>query len=141
MFTIIFRSTAALACMAAPLAAAAQDGLLGRLLDKAGEVYAEKGYTPTGWFYQGSLRQSEEQRLTLTLEKGSQFQVVGACDTDCSDLDIELLDSDGARVDKDELEDDFPIVSVAKPGKYTARVVMTKCAKSPCGFALKAFSK
>ena len=78
--------------------------------------------------------------ISIPLSGGSSFQVVGMCDTACGDLNLQILDSSGSVVDKDELADDFPIVSVSNSGTYTLRVSMVKCTGS-CAYAIKAFKK
>lgn len=132
---------AALACTAAPVAVSAQDAFITNLLDKMTEVYGDKGYSPTGYQHQGAMNQGQEEVLKITLSGGSDFQIMGACNADCGNMDIELRDASGTLVDKDELEDDFPIVAASAGGTYTARVVMTKCSGNPCTYGVKAFRK
>jgi hypothetical protein len=125
----------------APAAPMADDSVLTQLLDKATEVYGGKGFSATGWSYQSSLQQGGEETVSVSLTGGGQYQVIGVCDTDCSDLDIHLIDSNGNEVDKDLLKDDFPIVGTGASGTYKLRIVMTACSAGPCGYALKAFRK
>lgn len=133
---------AALACTAAsPVATSADDAFITNLLDKMTEVYADKGYTATGYQYQGAMNQGQEQVLNIPLSGGTDFQIMGACNSNCGNMDIELRDASGTLVDKDELEDDFPIVGASAPGAYTARVIMTDCTANPCSYGVKAFRK
>lgn len=139
MRTIII-AVAAVAAAIAPAAAAAPD-IIAELLGKADEAYAEQGYKPTGWVQQGKLAKGESVRLNVRLNGGSEFQMVGACDTDCDDLDIVLLDANGKEVDRDDKKDDFPIVGIPQAGDYVARVTMVQCDTANCQYGVKAFAK
>jgi hypothetical protein len=133
-------SLAAFTAMAAPTAASSAQDTIGQLFDKADEIYTEKGYAGTGWERRGELAQGKEQLIQVTLNGGTSYQLIGVCDTDCKNLDIQLLDANGKEVDKDIEDDDFPIVGVLASGTYTARVTMTACEGS-CAFGVKAFAK
>lgn len=138
-----FKAGAGLAVLIAaaiPVAALGQGDMIGELFDKAAEIYADKGYTGSGWERRGSLEQGKEQSFPLVLNGGSSYQVIGVCDGDCGNLDIHLYDGAGKLVDKDEQEDDFPIVGVEASGSYTAKVTMAKCGGS-CAFGVKTFQK
>lgn len=131
---------AALIAAAAPVAASSAQDVIGQLFDKANEIYTGKGYAGTGWERRGTLEQGKEQRIQVTLNGAGSYQLIGVCDTDCKNLDIQLLDANGKEVDKDVQDDDFPIVGVDASGVYTARVVMVTCEGS-CAFGVKAFAK
>lgn len=135
------------AIIALPLAAPAladewSEQVLG-LIDAAAETYFDNGYHYGGYTYEGSLDDGESERLTVRLGAGMESQLIGACDTDCSDFDLTLYDSAGREVDSDLQLDDFPIVS-ARPGKdgvYTILVQMIDCEVDPCRYAIQQFVK
>ncbi|MBC9031240.1 hypothetical protein IAG41_02450 [Sphingomonas sp. JC676] len=131
---------AAFTAVVVPTAASSAQDTIGQLFDKADEIYTEKGYTGTGWERRGELAQGKEQLIQVTLSGAASYQLIGVCDTDCKNLDIQLLDANGKEVDKDVEDDDFPIVGALASGPYTARVTMTACEGS-CAFGLKAFAK
>jgi hypothetical protein len=131
--------SAAIGPLGAAAYAADSGDIITQLLDKAAEIYSDKGFTQTGWSYQSKLGKGGEERMAVTLNGGQNYQVIGVCDTDCSDLDIHLLDSTGNEIDKDTEKDDFPIVGIATSGTYTLRIVMSDCAVDPCSYAVKAF--
>lgn len=108
-------------------------------MGKAVEIFTEKGYADTGWQQLGELQQGETRQITLKLTGGSDYQVVGVCDGDCKDLNIQLVDISGSEVGSDTEDDDVPIVTAPASGTYTARVTMVACSKSPCAFGIKAF--
>lgn len=131
----------ATAPLGAPALAKGQNSnIIAQLFAKADEIYNGKGYSPTGWSYQSSLKQGGEETISVPLAGGSIYSLVGACDTSCSNLDIHLYDSTGKEVDSDLEADDFPIVAANASGTYTVRVVMTACTAT-CAYGVRAFKK
>ena len=126
-----------------PVAAAVQSGDVEAILATATKTYGEKGYAPAGWEKFGALANAADQRVAITLKPGRSYQIVAACDTKCTDLDLQIFDAAGKEVDFDAQDDDFPIVAVhaATAQTYSLRVVMSACGKSPCAFGAKAFVK
>lgn len=143
MIKLAYAAAAAAAILlpTAAVTAAPQNDIVQMLFDKATEIYGGKGYSPTGWETRGEMKQGAEQTFQVALKGGSEFSIVGVCDTDCSNLDIYLSDASGKLVDSDVEDDDFPIVGATAPGTYTARVVMKGCASAPCAFGAKAYKK
>ena len=131
----------ALAPVSATMAATQDGDIIQKLFDKAAEVYQDKGFSPTGFQQRGEMKQGGEASFSVTLKGGSQYSVVGVCDTDCSNLDSYITDSSGNLVDSDVEDDDFPIVSVNASGTYTVRLVMKACSSAPCAFGVKAFKQ
>lgn len=132
----------AIAPLSATMAAAPQDSdIIQKLFDKAAEIYKSKGYSETGWQQRGEMKQGGETSFTIQLKGGTQYSVVGMCDTDCSNLDAYLTDSSGKLVDSDTQEDDFPIVAASASGTYTLRLVMKACSSAPCAFGAKSFKQ
>lgn len=74
------------------------------------------------------------QVAILNLRRGQNYRVYGACDNDCSDLDLEIYDSEGAFVERDVALDDVPFVQIAptESGRYVARFWVAACAAEPC---------
>jgi len=124
----------------APVSATSVQDVIGQLFDKATEIYTGKGYAATGWERRGALAQGKEQLIQVTFSGAGSYQLIGVCDTDCKNLDIQLLDANGKEIIKDVEDDDFPIVGVEASGTYTARVTMVACQGS-CSFGVKAFAK
>jgi hypothetical protein len=126
-----------IAPVSATMATPVQD-VVAQLFEKADELFADKGLTPTGWQQQGKLKNGAESTLTVSLKGDKTFAFVGMCDGDCSNVDMYVSDSKGKLVDSDEEDDDFPIVVVNGGGTYKVRVVMKAC-KSECGFGVKTY--
>ena len=145
------RTVLALAALAAiPLAtssASAQQNewvqQVRRQLTAAGSNYAERGFTLSHEIHTGSLADDANESLTLTLDAGTEYQIVGVCDNDCTDVDLTLYDAAGNVVDSDLLDDDVPIVSVtpSRSGRYRVQVSMAVCSAEPCYYGVGVYSK
>jgi len=144
----MLRTTAVVVLGAALLApaAAAQSRWEDQVNDqikRAGQILEDKGYSRTHDPYTGSLREGENEYLTLTLHAGTHYALLGVCDNDCSDIDFRLYDADDNEVDSDTKTDDVPIVQVT-PGetmRYKLKVIMVTCKTSPCFYGVGVFGK
>ncbi|MEM7572931.1 MAG: hypothetical protein AAF433_08520 [Bacteroidota bacterium] len=87
------------------------------------------------------LNEDETKSLQIRLSSARAYQIWGACDGDCSDVDMELLDAYGNTVDEDILEDDRPLINPSNPqsGPYTLQVKMYECSVEPCLVGLTFF--
>jgi hypothetical protein len=136
----------ALAAFVAGVPAAAQDEWtqqVRRLLQTVGNTFQSRGYSMTHNIFTGSLNQRAAEYVTVNLNIGTDYQIMGVCDTDCSDVDLELYAPGGSKIDSDVLDDDAPIVSVTpgKTGAYRVRVMMIKCTAEPCRYGIGVFGK
>jgi hypothetical protein len=112
-----------------------------RLFEAAGTKFAERGYGPTSFTHSGQLNNNASDRFPVHLS-GQQTQILGACDNDCKNIDMQLLDSRGNVIGEDVENDDFPIVSTSnQSGDYTIVVKMVSCAAAPCHYAVKMWAK
>jgi hypothetical protein len=114
-----------------------------RILQSTARTFENNGYSMTHRIYTGSLNSGREAMVSLDLDIGTQYQIMGACDTDCSDLDFVLYDPRGNQVDDDVATDDVPIVSVtpSRSGTYRVKVVMAACSAEPCRYGVAVFGK
>ncbi len=81
-----------------------------------------------------SLQPGTSYDWGVSLEAGVRYLVVGACDNECSNVDIQLVDATGSVVAQDVLADDFPVVDFtpAAAGAYQVRMLMRTCTFAPC---------
>ncbi|MFI5235249.1 MAG: PPC domain-containing protein [Gemmatimonadales bacterium] len=114
-----------------------------KLLDKAGEVVEGRGYKQSHEPSTGSLAKGDNESLTIELEKGTQYAMIGVCDNDCSDIDMKAFDPDGNEVASDTKDDDVPVLIFDAPqtGKYRVKVMMIKCQTNPCRYGVGTWSK
>jgi hypothetical protein len=133
-----------LGSMAGP--AAAQDDWVQQvrqLLRQAGQALEDRGYSMSHKLYAGSLNEAAYKMVSVDLQVGKSYRIVGVCDADCSDLDTTLYDSHGNQIDQDIREDDVPIVSITPPrsATYRVKVSMITCSAEPCRYGLGVFGK
>lgn len=113
------------------------------LIRESGKRFEEEGYSLTHEIFTGSLNDDAKDTVNLDLSIGTEYYIVAACDTDCSDVDLVLYDPAGNEVDSDTLMDDFPIVQVTAPrsGTYSVHVSMATCSVNPCRYGVGAFGR
>lgn len=110
-------------------------GLIGSLLNNYQQNLAQGMTVPTGFSDEiTSLQPGHDYRWQVNLQGGTQYRVLGACDNECSNVDIELIDNSGAVVASDKAPDDKPVVNFtpASSGQYIVRVILQTCTVGPC---------
>ncbi len=109
--------------------------LVGRYLDATQNQYGA-GMVAAPGFQDGiaDLQPGGDARWQLHLQAGTPYRIIGACDNECSNVDLELIDASGAVVASDVLPDDYPIVdhTPAEAGIYQIKVMMMTCTLAPC---------
>lgn len=96
------------------------------------------GFALTHTPFVGSLDDAEHEDLTVELEAGAEYYLMGACDEDCSDVDLALYNRSGGLVAEDVEEDDYPVLRLepARAGTYTIRATMAACSEEPCRYGV-----
>lgn len=146
MKRILLLTAAVAAALVLPAPAHAQDPWVRQvrsLISQAGTSFEQQGYELTHHIYTGSLNDGGSEMVELSLDVGMEYQIVGACDEDCTDLDFTLYDGNGNEIDSDLLEDDYPIVSVtvSRSGAFRVRVSMAACSAEPCRYGIGVFGR
>ena len=81
------------------------------------------------------LQAGNEYRWNLgTLRGGQTYRILGACDQDCTDVDLFLEDSRGQQIGQDIALDDHPFIELT-PGRdeqFTVRIHLVNCEVEPC---------
>ena len=137
---------AALAALFVPTTASAQDAWVRQVraqISGVGSRFEQQGYELTHRIYTGALNDGGSEMVDLELDVGMEYQIMGACDADCSDLDFTLYDGNGNVVDSDMLDDDYPLVSltVTRSGVFRVRVSMAACSAEPCRYGIGIFGR
>jgi hypothetical protein len=105
-------------------------------LNQANQQFAPGMTPPEGMTDQiVPMQPGADHRWVVSLTGGSPYMFIGACDGDCSNVDIELIDmSTGGVVASDLLPDDFPVVQFTPPANasYMVRLMMRACSVAPC---------
>lgn len=96
-----------------------------------------RGYTDAQPALTGSLKSGESRRVTLNLNPGH-YRILGACDVDCTDMDLSVFNAAGSLVAEDVELDSFPIVDfqVPRAGRYTLDIDMIDCEVAPCYYVV-----
>lgn len=70
----------------------------------------------------------------VNLVAGAEYRIVGVCDAECNNVDIELIDPSGVVAASDMLPDDVPVVAFrpTAAGTYTIRTHLRTCTVEPC---------
>lgn len=81
-----------------------------------------------------SLQAGGEHQWRIALRGGQRYALIGACDNECTDVDLIVMDGAGGHAGSDVLEDDYPLVTLqpATDGLYTVRIVLGACSVAPC---------
>ncbi|NJK61098.1 MAG: hypothetical protein HC918_13870, partial [Oscillatoriales cyanobacterium SM2_1_8] len=79
-----------------------------------------------------------EDNISLNLQEGIEYLIVGVCDEDCSDLDLVLRDDNGNIVSSDTKDDDIPIVRITPRwnARFKVQVTMASCTNAPCRYGI-----
>jgi len=107
------------------------------------DVVAGQGSYKLRSYIMGALNEDATESWTFPLNASTDYIVTGACDVDCSDIDIVVMDPNGNEVNADRLADDQPIVEFATKGtgKYTVQIEMYSCSVEPCYFGFGIFHR
>ena len=93
--------------------------------------------------YIDTLDRNRSEYLTVNLQGGTSYALVGVCDEDCQDLDLRLYDENGNLVSSDNTSDDTPVVSVTPSwsGQFQVKATMYECSTSYCYYGVGVFSR
>lgn len=113
-------------------------------LDDSGRPDVQGGYVKLGDDFLGPLTlDSEGHREVVHLDAGRAYLFDGACDQDCSDVDMELLNPRGEKVAEDTRADDRPSIryTPTRAGDYTVRIWLASCSTEPCYVGLRSYQR
>ncbi len=93
--------------------------------------------------YINRLGDNSSSPIVLNLRGGTSYAMVGVCDEDCSDIDLEIYDSNGNLVDSDTTGNDTPVVTVTPrwTDRFYIKVNMASCSTSPCYYGVGVFGR
>ncbi len=107
-------------------------------LEPGEEVLEREGFARAREYETGTLDGGASTTVRIRLEAGVTYVLLGACDTDCDDVDLKIFGAGGGLLDSDVASDDFPVLHVvpAVSGEYTVRVTMESCETPFCYYPL-----
>lgn len=100
-------------------------------LDQQHKPLMDRGYVrddgTEDWI--GLLKVGTPKVWEVQLVRGVDYQVVGVCDSECKDVDMEIYDPGGAKMGGDVLADDAPQVHFVptSSGAHTVKVWLRTC--------------
>jgi hypothetical protein len=141
----------AAAMLALPRAGAAQDFRATVLaqLDTVARPLVQNGFRPEPAVFDrqavvGALAKGATSMMEVTLVGGVNYFIAGACDEDCSDLDLRIFAADNTTpVAEDTADDDAPMLNFKAPrsGRYMLAVDMAECKESMCYYGYRVYRK
>jgi hypothetical protein len=101
------------------------------------------GYTLTHEPTINTLSQGHSHYININLRAGTSYGFVGACDSDCRDLDIAIYDERGNLVTSDLEDDDIPAITLNtyRSGNYRIWVNMANCNTNTCYYGIGVFGQ
>ena len=137
------RATTPQASMTPAERQALRDNITG-LLEQSGQERAE-GHVPVPGVADQvvAMQPLQSHTFTVPMVAGKPYLVFGACDGDCTVVDLALLDARGALIKSDTDSADFPVLDYTPTaaGTYTVRITMAKCALAPCYAGARVYQK
>jgi len=113
-------------------------------LDDSAQAQTSAGYAPFGDdVIRAIAKRGDGYRQNLHLDAGRAYMFIGACDADCHDVDMEILDADGSQIASDTADDDRPAVGITpqRAGGYSVRIWLSDCAHDQCTIGLRSFRR
>jgi len=110
-------------------------------LTAAASTIRGQGYNADRAPLTGSLNDDTEETLMVNLTGGVRYAILGVCDNDCSDVDLQLFSGDGTKIAEDLATDDHPVVTLVAQytGQYRLKVLMPACRTNPCYYGVQVF--
>ncbi|MGE0740540.1 MAG: hypothetical protein AB7O98_04295 [Hyphomonadaceae bacterium] len=112
-------------------------------LEDAERAHIDAGFQRFGDESIAPVMGGETREIFFELTSGFEYIFQGACDQDCSDVDLELLAPDGASAGADDAPDDRPVIRIASLGGgiYTLRASLADCEVEPCYVGVRAYRR
>lgn len=91
----------------------------------------------------GRLNDDATSAHEMTVSGNTQYVLFGACDNDCTDVDLKIYDTRGNLQLQDVAVDDTPVLTFTAnaSGKYRVVVVMATCSASPCYYGVQLMAR
>jgi hypothetical protein len=131
-----------------PLSAqsASADQVWDQLQNRAYAEAASEGFAlinyMVGWLMKGA---SEDGGFNWPrrFDAGYSYLIVGVCDLDCPDVDLNLEDQEGVAVASDTGSGDMPMIrfTPSKTAMYWIDPTMHACSTEPCAYGIAVFRK
>jgi hypothetical protein len=86
----------------------------------------------------GALNEEEAEIISVALERGVHYSILGVCDHDCSRLQLVLATAANNELALDRDSENLPVLRFTPTVtmQYRIRVVMEGCRMNPCRYGL-----
>jgi len=110
---------------------------------QAGVTLLRNGYAPMTTTWRGALNNSETASDTITLAGGGSYVLLGVCDDDCGEIELQLFAANGYEIDASKGAGAAPIVHVTPPERtsYRLTIRMTGCGMNPCWYGVSMYRR
>lgn len=107
------------------------------------ESLSEQGYTLTDVTTEYELNDGDSDDFWIELSGGVEYGILGVCDNDCSDVDLEIFDSESNSMDSDYEVDDYPVLTLIpkKTRRFRIHVYMADCNIEPCSWGVGVYER
>ncbi len=91
----------------------------------------------------GRLNDDARGSHQLTVVGGNSYVLFGACDNDCTDVDLRIYDTAGNMIMQDIAVDDTPVLAFTAngSGRYRVEVIMATCVRNPCYYGVQLMAR
>lgn len=124
------------------LHSAACAGMVDMQLQVADAGAREAGWTRTVQTFTGSLADDDQTLHVLNTQRGAKLAAFVACDEDCSDVDLKVVDARGQVLGHDDRVNDLVEIHFDGTGGPVALMVdMPSCSVDPCGYGVRVYAR
>jgi hypothetical protein len=114
-------------------------------LDAADDAHAQAGYSRFGADSVGpaGIAAGSGVVTPMTLSGGVTYLFQGACDQQCTDVNLDIRNSHGEQIAEDISGDDRPVVTITPPrdGVYNLHIWLAQCAIGPCYAGVRGYRR
>jgi hypothetical protein len=112
-------------------------------LARATVAFHAQGLIHQEWTHTAALNAEESEALTVTLQAGVAYSLLGVCDVDCEALALRVSTATGNDLAVDQSSGALPVLAFtpAVTASYRVTVRMAACRMSPCWYGVALLRK
>jgi hypothetical protein len=133
-----------LACALLPLALLGGPMQRDLIIEQIDSMASTSGLTRVSHpLYRDWLNEGSHQLVGFDLEAGVHYQMLGACDVDCSNIVFELMRPDGTPISRTNGADARPVMNITpdRAGRHQLRATMRRCTITPCEWGVRVYRR
>lgn len=112
-------------------------------LDEWRDVLGRDGYRKTHNYFTDKINRGRSGYYRIDLDRNKDYALTVVCDSDCSDVDMRVVDDNNAEVGVDVEPDDIPLVYITPrwSGEFEIEVTVPGCTARRCTVGVGIFGK